>query len=212
MIKCLIFDCDGTLVDSELLCNLGLVLQLKEYGVNLSSIDLMQKYRGGKLADILKSIEKEHSIVLKEDFEKNYRIRVDHLFERALTPCKGVIEFLAQNTLSVCVASSGPIKKINKALSITGLNSYFTDNIFSSYEINSWKPDPDIFLYAAKTMGFAPKECLVIEDSEKGIQAGVAAGMKTVLFDPDDLHSQPKGVDCINHMKKLQKIISTCNE
>ena len=113
MIKCLIFDCDGTLVDSELLCNLGLVLQLKEYGVNLSSIDLMQKYRGGKLADILKSIEKEHSIVLKEDFEKNYRIRVDHLFERALTPCKGVIEFLAQNTLSVCVASSGPIKKIN---------------------------------------------------------------------------------------------------
>ena len=212
MIKCLIFDCDGTLVDSELLSNLGLQLQLKEYGVDESSVDLMEKYHGGKLEDILMSIEQEHSIVLKEDFEEEYRIVVDYLFKRALTPCEGVTEFLAQNTIPVCVASSGPISKINNSLSITSLNKYFKDNIFSSYDIDSWKPEPDIFLHAAKMMGFSPKECLVIEDSMKGIQAGIAAGMKTVLFDPDDLHNELKEVERVDNMKKLEKIISTHNK
>lgn len=215
MIKCLIFDNDGTLVDSELLCSLGLEIQLRDYGVEASAHDMMEKYIGGKLADSIKAIEQEHNIILKEDFVGNYRQKVDQLFEKELMPCKGVIDFLNQNSLAVCVASNGPRKKINKALQITGLNKYFNENIFSAYDIDSWKPSPKLFLYAAKVMGFSPKECLVIEDSEKGIKAGLAAEMKTVLFDPMNLHQKIKGIDRIDRiddMTKLSNILSTINK
>lgn len=212
MIKCLIFDCDGTLVDSELLCNLGLEIKLRDYGIETSAHSMMEKYRGGKLANILKSLEKEHHILLKEDFVAAYRKLVEELFEKELTPCEGVSEFLAFNTLAVCVASSGPVQKINKSLEITHLKKFFGNHIFSSYEINSWKPDPAIFLYAAKTMGFSPHECLVIEDSTKGIEAGLAAGMKTILFDPMNLHPEVNQVERIDNMIKLKHIISAHNK
>ncbi|MEO1653011.1 MAG: HAD-IA family hydrolase [Bacteroidota bacterium] len=211
MIKCLLFDCDGTLVDSELLCNLGLEIKLREYGIETSAHTLMEKYRGGKLADILGSIEQTHQITLKDDFVVGYRELVDQLFEKDLKPSQGVTEFLNQNTLPVCVASSGPIKKINKALEITGLKKFFKDHIFSSYEINSWKPAPDIFLHAAENMGFAQSECLVIEDSLKGAQAGIAAKMKTVLFDPRHIYDPMKDIDRIYDMTKLKDLIATYN-
>ena len=210
MIKCLLFDCDGTLVDSEFLCNLGLEIKLREYGIEASASGMMKKYRGGKLADILKSIELEHAILLSDDFETAYRNLVEQLFEMELTTCKGVVEFLEQNTLATCVASNAPLKKIEKALSITDLKKYF-NTIFSAYEINSWKPNPEIFLHAASVMGFSPNECLVIEDSPKGIEAGLAAKMKTVLFDPMDLHENIEGVHRINEMVQLTDIITASN-
>ena len=212
MIKCLIFDNDGTLVDSEFLCNLGLEIKLREYGVEASAAKMTEQYRGGKLADILQSIEQEHSIVLKENFTFEYRALVEKLFEKELNPCAGVPEFLSENTLSVCVASNGPVQKINKALEITGLKKYFGHHVFSSYQINSWKPDPDLFLHAAKQMGFATTECLIIEDSLKGIKAGLAAKIKTVLYDPMNLHKRIDGVTSIHEMKELNTIISTYNQ
>lgn len=136
---------------------------------------MMEKYRGGKLADILKTLEEEHDILFKEDFVLEYRELVDELFEKELNSCERVSEFLNQNTLSVCVAPSGPIKKIKKALEETDLKKYFDNNVFSSYEINSWKPIPDIFLYAAEKMGFYPNECLIIEDSIIGIKSALTA-------------------------------------
>lgn len=212
MIKCLIFDCDGTLVDSEYLCNLGLEIKLRDYGIESSANEMMKNYRGGKLADILHSIEQKHNILIKENFILEYRALVDELFEKELKPCKGVLEFLNENNLPVCVASSGPVKKINKALEITGLKKYFDEKIFSSYEINSWKPDPDVFLYAAKMMEINPSECLVIEDSLKGIEAGLKAGMKTILFDPMNLYDNVKSVQRIDKMNKLRAVISAHNK
>ncbi len=207
MIKCLIFDCDGTLVDSEYLCNLGLEIKLREYGIEASADQMMKKFRGGKLSEILDSLEKEHQITFQENFVTEYRELVEQLFEKDLVPFKGVIEFLEQNILPVCVASSGPIKKIKTSLEVTGLTKYFGNNIFSSYEINSWKPEPDLFLHAAKTMGFQPSECLVIEDSRLGIQSGLAAGMKTILFDPLNLNEYIKGVERFSYMDELKTII-----
>jgi HAD superfamily hydrolase (TIGR01509 family) len=212
MIKCLIFDNDGTLVDSELLCSLGLEIQLSDYGIKVSAQDLMKKFIGGKLADSLRAIEQEHGVILKDDFVENYRHKVDQLFERELKACKGVVDFLNHNSLAVCVASNGPTNKINKALEITSLKKYFNDNIFSAYEIESWKPSPKLFLHAAKAMGFFPHECLVIEDSEKGIKAGLAAEMKTVLFDSMNVHPNIIGIDRIDDMTKLSNIISTINK
>ncbi|WP_017219790.1 HAD-IA family hydrolase [Moritella dasanensis] len=208
MIKCIIFDCDGTLVDSEYLCNFGLQIMLKDYGIESSATEMMEKYRGGELATILQDIESEHQIKLKDNFVTSYRKLVDELFEKELRPCEGVDKALKEVMLPKCVASSGPLEKIKKALSITELSEYFNENIYSSYEVGSWKPDPGIFLHAAKEMGFQPNECAVVEDSPVGISAAKAAGMRPILYDPNNIHSTISSLYTIKHMRELSDAIT----
>ncbi|MCJ8315075.1 MAG: HAD-IA family hydrolase [Saccharospirillaceae bacterium] len=206
MIKCLIFDCDGTLVDSEYLCNLALEIKLKQYKVDVSASKLLEKYRGGKLSNILKSLEGEHQIKFNDDFVPEYRRLVDELFNSELKPCLGVQEALDDISLiniHKCVASSGPVQKINSALRITGLAHFFDGLIFSSYDVGSWKPEPGLFLHAAQNMGYAPSECLVVEDSIVGITAAKAAGMKSILFDPYSIHDSKLCAHIIKDMRQL---------
>lgn len=208
MVQCLIFDCDGTLVNSEYICNLGLEIKLKEYGVESSAEKMMMKYRGGKLATILDDLEKEHAIKLSKDFEISYRAIVDALFEERLQACEGVEEMLSNIDLPKCVASSGPLNKINKALSLTGLTSHFNGNIFSSYDVGSWKPEPGLFLHAAKAMGFLPEQCAVVEDSPVGITAAQSANMLPIFYDPSKIHAHVKDVQKIGHMSELRNAIT----
>lgn len=208
MIQCVIFDCDGTLVDSEFLCNLGLEIMLKKYSVISSAAKMMRKFRGCKLADIISSLEIDHNIKLGDNFIPSYRSLVDELFEERLTPHDGVHEMLSSLVSRKCVASSGPKEKINKALSVTGLSKYFADNVFSSYDVGSWKPDPGIFLHSAKTMGIAPEDCAVIEDSPLGIEAAKEANMRPIHFDPDDIYPKIKGVYKITHMSQVKSAIT----
>jgi HAD superfamily hydrolase (TIGR01509 family) len=208
MIKCIIFDCDGTLVDSEYLCNLGFEIKLKEYGVNFPAEQIMEKHVGGKLATIMQSFEAEFDIELKADFVKSYRDLVAELFKKSLAPCDGVLEMLDEITLPKCVASNGPVEKMNLALSLSGLSKYFNDNVFSAYEVASWKPDPGLFLHAAKTMGFKPEECAVVEDSLVGLAAAQSAGMFSVFYDPKNMHPSVQNTCKINHMGQLLSVIS----
>ena len=208
MIKCVIFDCDGTLVDSEYLCNLGLELKLREIGIVESAEDMMVRFQGGKLATILESLETKHNVKFDDSFSLSYRSLVEALFEKELKPCIGVKKAIQQLDFKKCVASSGPINKIEKALSITGLLNYFNGNLFSSYEIGSWKPDPGIFLHAAKMMGFKPDECVVVEDSPVGIEAAKAAGMHAVLYDPNNKHMDLNCTAVINDMMELSDVIT----
>lgn len=207
MIKCVIFDCDGTLVDSEYLCNLALEIKLKEYGVSESANEMMEKFRGGKLATILESLEQQHKIEFTEDFVGSYRTLVGSLFDEQLQPCEGVAQMLAEISLPKCVASSGPLNKINKALTITGLHGYFEGNVFSSYEVGSWKPDPGIFLHAAQEMGFQPNECAVVEDSPVGISAAISAGMRPILYNPNGSYDNAMYTHTIRHMRDLHNEI-----
>ena len=207
MIKCIIFDCDGTLVDSEYLCNLAFEIKLKEYNIEANAQALMQKYRGGKLANIIQSLESEHQITFNDDFIKEYRELVDQLFENNLQPCLGVIEALSLILLPICVASSGPVIKIKKALKVTQLSDFFEDHIFSSYDVGSWKPEPGLFIHTAKQMGYAPDECLVVEDSIVGITAANLAGMKSVLFDPHGIHDPALSPNIIKNMKELSNYL-----
>ncbi|WP_435234977.1 HAD family hydrolase [Psychromonas sp. PT13] len=210
MIKCIIFDCDGTLVDSEFLCNLALEIKLKDYGVKAYATELVDRFRGVKLTAILKAMETEHHIVLAENFEASYRSLVNELFEARLKACEGVHDMLDELVdYPKCVASSGPLNKINKALSITDLSDYFNDNIYSAHEVKSWKPDPGLFLHAAKAMGFTPDECLVVEDSEVGITAAKSAGMKAILYDPHKIHDPELSQDVIYHMNELKQVIKS---
>ncbi|WP_426993548.1 HAD-IA family hydrolase [Methylomonas sp. CM2] len=177
---CVIFDLDGTLVDSEGLCNQAFLDLLPQLDDPLET--LIELYRGQKLSSILIDLEHRLGLKLPDSFEQRYRQRVAALFACDLKPMPGVLEMLATLNSPKCIASSGPLPKIRQALAVSGLAAYFGDNLFSSYEIGSWKPDPGLFEYAASAMGFEPSRCVVIEDSEVGVMAAVAAGMTPLHF------------------------------
>lgn len=177
---CVIFDLDGTLVDSEGLCNQAFLDLLPQLSETMES--LTQRYRGKKLTSILADLESCLCQKLPDEFEQHYRQRVAEFFSRELKPMPGVIDMLEATNFSKCIASSGPPLKIRQALEVSGLASYFGDSIFSSYEVGSWKPEPGLFQFAANAMGFKPGQCVVIEDSEVGIEAAIAAGMKAFQY------------------------------
>lgn len=177
---CVIFDLDGTLVDSEGLCNQAFLDLLPQLNETVAS--LTRRNRGKKLAQILADLERRLCQTLPDTFEQQYRQRVAELFSHELKPMPGVLEMLDVMNFPKCIASSGPPLKIRQALQVSGLAPYFGDNLFSSYEMGSWKPEPGLFQYAAEAMGFMPGQCAVIEDSDVGIEAAAAAGMRAFRY------------------------------
>ena len=204
----IIFDCDGTLVDSEFLCNLALQQQLAELGIDSDAEELMALYRGVKLNVTLTSLESEFDTSFPETFIPDYRLKVKHLFEHHLKANDGVKALLNSLTIPFCVASSAPREKIDQALEVTGLAPYFNDNIFSSYDIDTWKPEPGIFLHAAKKMNTDPARCFVVEDSLVGLQAANGAKMKSIYYAPTLVDKHPLASVQIKHMSELIALLS----
>ncbi|WP_138497033.1 HAD-IA family hydrolase [Nostoc sp. PA-18-2419] len=177
-----IFDCDGVLVDSETLGNRILVEFVAEFGLVLGLKEAILLFKGCKMADCIAVIEQRLGENLPQDFVTQFRARTAKAFERELLPVNGIEAALDKINLPICVASSGPPEKIKLALGVTNLLPRFEGRIFSSYEIGSWKPAPDLFLHAAKNMGFEASFCTVVEDSILGVRAGVAAGMRVLGY------------------------------
>jgi len=175
-----IFDCDGVLVDSEELGHNVLAEMLANYGHRISAIASDGRFRGMQLTKCLEILEREAGIELPESFETDVRQRMSSVFQTQLRPVEGALRLVESLRIPFCVASTGPRKKIEENLRITNLYTHFAGKIFSGYEIGSWKPDPGIFLFAARQFDVAPKDCIVIEDSLVGVSAGIAANM-TVL-------------------------------
>ena len=204
MIDCVIFDLDGTLVDSEPLCNQAFLDLLPE--LSLSTDDLLARFRGRKLADIFSDIESIIGHALPINFEATYREQVEVLFKSSLEAFPNVHDVQKTIEIKICIASSGPRKKIISALEKTGLDSIFGERIFSSYDIEKWKPDPSLFLHAASKMGTPPKSCLVVEDSLVGIAAAKSAGMIPLQF--CDKASAISGVENFNAYKEFAEKLS----
>jgi len=203
---CILFDLDGTLVDSEGLCNqafLDLIPSLKD---PLES--LVRRYRGQKLAPILADIEFRNGHQLPNDFESKYRHRVAELVSTELQPLPGVVDMLESGEMDRCIASSGPSQKIKHALNVSGLAKYFGERIFSSYEVGSWKPDPGLFLHAAHEMGYKPGQCFVVEDSDVGVQAALAAGMTVFQYLPNVESAPFCGATSFSNMSQLPKLFA----
>jgi HAD superfamily hydrolase (TIGR01509 family) len=184
----IIFDCDGTLVDSERLGNQVLVDCAAEVGVTLTLEDALAQFVGGKMADAVTYIERLAGRPLPSDFTARARIRMAEAFAAHLEPVPGVEPLLRRLHVPYCVASSGPRDKIELSLGITGLLPYFHGRIFSAYDVRSWKPEPGLFLHAAEVLGVAPERCAVVEDSVLGVRAGVAAGMTVFGYAPQGAH------------------------
>lgn len=198
-----IFDLDGTLVDSETLCNQAFLDLLPS--LNESVDELVGRYRGKKLAEILSDIERKISSPLPDGFEQSYRQRVADLFATELRSVKGVPEMLEAIHLQFCIASSGPAEKIKQALTVTGLAPYFGERYFSSYIVGSWKPDPGLFLHAAAAMGFVPAHCVVVDDSPVGLEAAASAGMRALHYAPSVNAS--KSISTFSSMSELSSIL-----
>ncbi len=207
--NCFLFDNDGTLVDSEYLCNVGLVIMFRRYGVELDADELVIRFRGWKLASLLAILEDENRLTLTEKFVQDYRKIVSELFNNELKPVEGVVDALEALDGPKAVVSSGPMHKIQQALAVCGLAKYFGRNLFSSYDVGVWKPDPGIYLHAAKKMGYLPKHCVVIDDGPVGVQAGFEAGMKTYFFNRFDEECGTKDVISFQSMVDLPRLVGT---
>lgn len=201
----IIFDCDGVLVDSEIISNRILAEQLRELEVSVSDEEVLQLFRGGSLNDARLYIEKSTGHPAPDDFEQVYRSRTFEAFKNELKPIPGVIEVLEKINHPRCVASNGPRNKIELNLKLAKLDRFFADNLFSAYDVNRWKPDPTLFLHAAKTMGHQPEDCLVIEDSAHGVMAAKRAGMSVLGFVQKGLEDELSafGVPVFHEMHEL---------
>ncbi|MCA9004500.1 MAG: HAD-IA family hydrolase [Planctomycetaceae bacterium] len=186
--KAVIFDCDGVLVDSETLGNRVLAEMITEIGFPLSPEQAVEQFKGGKLADCLAVVEDQMDAKLPADFATQVRAQMAKVFEKELQAIQGVREALEAIPVTKCVASNGPEEKMALTLKITDLSRYFEGRIYSAYTVGVWKPEPDLYLYAADQMGVQPSECVVIEDSKLGVQAAVAAGIPVLGYAD---HSSP---------------------
>lgn len=182
----LIFDCDGTLVDSEYLNNLATVKMLAQEG--LPQYDLayaFENFVGLRLTTILETIAHETGHVFPPDLSPRYTALVDELAPQYLKPIDGVLDCVAYAAArtKICVASNGQRDNVLHSLEWADIKKYFPDeHVFTAAQVENGKPAPDIFLLAAKTMGVEPSRCVVIEDSVPGVTGAFAAGMHTIGF------------------------------
>jgi HAD superfamily hydrolase (TIGR01509 family) len=180
--RSVIFDCDGVLVDTEVISNTVLAGLLSEAGIPTTLEDAMTRYRGRSMPSVAALAESRLGARLPFDVAERYYADVEAIFARELEPVPGVVDALDRIALPCCVASSGPHHKMAVTLRRTGLWERFEGRIFSASEVALGKPAPDLFLHAAARMGFDPASTAVVEDSLPGVEAAVAAGMRALAF------------------------------
>lgn len=182
----IIFDCDGTLTDSEYVNNRALLDVLHEKGFTQYTLDHAYKHWVGvTVSNTMLAIQMETGVMPPPDTVPLYMNRVAELQKTGLKPVEGAPELVAfAKTLGkICVASNGERANVLNSLVITDLMKNFTEEtVFTKIQVKNPKPFPDLFLFAAAQMGVLPERCLVIEDSAAGVRAGVAAGMATWGF------------------------------
>jgi HAD superfamily hydrolase (TIGR01509 family) len=172
----IIFDCDGVLVDSELLSCRCLSEVLAEFGFAMSEAQALELFLGRST----KAIEQHYrdlGQVVPESFVPRLKSRVLATFAHSLEPISGVGAVLSGLAVPFCVASSSDLDRVSLSLDVTGLAPHFGDRVYSAQMVRHGKPAPDLFLHAAEKMRASPDRTLVIEDSVSGVRAAKAAGM-----------------------------------
>ena len=177
-----IFDCDGVLIDSELIGARVEAAELARIGIPLAEAEILTRFLGMTAQAMYRALEVEHRRTLPEGFAAAVQMEIDAAFERDLQAIPGIHETLDQLPTASCVASSSTLARLRHSLGLTGLYPRFAPHVFSAEQVARGKPAPDLFLHAASEMGCAPARCLVIEDSVSGVRGAVAAGMRVWGF------------------------------
>jgi len=172
-----IFDCDGVLVDSEVISCRAHAETLTRHGYPITSDQVFDRFLGRSMRKTTLEIEAELGRPLPDDFHTQVYAEIFRLFAASLEATPHIEQTLAAITTPMCVASSGPPEKISTSLNHVGLYDRFAPHIFSAVQVSNGKPAPDLFLFAAEQMRTPPARCLVIEDSVAGVTGALAAGM-----------------------------------
>jgi HAD superfamily hydrolase (TIGR01509 family) len=199
-----IFDCDGVLIDSEIISARMLVSELSKFGVTIDLDYVAKHFLGRSYPTVMNQIRTEFGLDLPPAFEDQYRERLLAAFETDLRIMPFVQDVLEQLDLPYCVATSSSPRRADTSLRLVGLGTLTGARLFTSTMVAKGKPAPDLFLHAMMAMGLTePQRCLVIEDSLNGVRAARAAGMQVwrfiggahlanrVLEEPDD--ARPDG-------------------
>lgn len=202
-----IFDCDGVLVDSEPL-SLAVTQQvLGELGCHLTDAEGYEHLLGRSLDHVVNWLREARGVAL----DPWHRTLIhQRLMDRLTSDLRGIPhigEVVMQLAGPVCVASSSALDRVRHSLEVTGLLPLFEPNLFSASMVAHGKPEPDLFLQAARQMGRAPAECLVVEDSPAGLDAARAAGMPAVAFTGGS-HAQAAGLHATVENRAPMAIIS----
>ena len=174
--KAVIFDCDGVLVDSEAMTIEVLLLLGQQIGFEMDKQAATERFAGVALQEILQYMESQAQQKFPSTIIQDYRQRTYEAFKRNIQAVPGIEQVLQSLQVPCCVASNAPKEKLQLNLGLLKLLPYFHGHVYSAYEVQRWKPAPDLFLYAAQQLGFAPAECAVVEDSLAGVQAAKAGG------------------------------------
>jgi HAD superfamily hydrolase (TIGR01509 family) len=207
-----IFDCDGVLVDSEPISVRVDAAVLAEVGLALSEEEIIDRFVGRSPSVMRGAIEEHLGHPVSEDWLERTRPRYREALKRELRPIDGIEEALDGISVATCVASSSEPDELAFKLKLTGLYERFAGRIFSAVEVRNGKPAPDLFLYAGRQMGVRPDACAVVEDSQYGVQAARAAGMRafgyTGSVTPAALLEGP-GTTVFADMRELPRLLQS---
>jgi len=178
----LIFDCDGVLVDSEVIAHETLRELMATLGRPMTIDEMIREFAGKSLADTVATAERLLGRPIPEEVGREFGQRLLDRFRRELKPIPGVRAAILALPYRRCVASSSSPERLQLSLAVTGLAPLFGEHVFSAVAVANGKPAPDLYLLAAHTLGEAPERCIVIEDTVRGVAAGRAAGMRVIGF------------------------------
>ena len=181
-ISLIIFDCDGVLIDSEIISATVLVEQLRREGVAADLPFVFKNCLGRSFPAVADNVARFSGRALPPDFEGRYRTALLKCFETDLRPMSGIVEVLDSLTVPYCVATGSAAERATRSIDLAGLSERVGECLFTASMVENGKPAPDLFLLAARSMEVAPTECLVVEDSDLGVQAARAAGMRVWRF------------------------------
>jgi len=182
MISLVIFDCDGVLIDSEIISATALVEELARHNIAIELSHVLEHFIGHPYAVVAGKIAAIAGAPLPASFEGAYRAQLARRFEADLRPMPGITNVLDSLAVPYCAATSSSPERAHHSLRAAGLAERFAERIYTVSMVPRPKPAPDLFLHAAAAMDVDPRHCLVIEDSDLGIAAAQAAGMTAWQF------------------------------
>ena len=181
-IRQIIFDCDGVLVDSEILAAQTVLRMLEPYGFTMSQEEYSHRFAGKVEEDTLAIVREDYHIDLPDDFLPQLRLEIERRLDHELQPIAGMKAVINGLSLPKAVVSNSRLVRVIASLKTAGLSELFGDDLFAVEMVAHPKPAPDIYRYAASQLGHSPAECLVVEDSPSGVTAAHQAGMPVVGF------------------------------
>ncbi len=180
--KAVIFDCDGVLVDSEIIASRVTLELLQPYGFDMALMEYARAFAGKTEEDIMEILREEYQLQLPADFTSRVRLAIDRALNDDLRAIPGAITTIEAIPLLKAVVSNSPLVRVIHSLKVANLTEHFGKKLYAAEMVSRPKPYPDVYLYAAAQLQVQPADCLVVEDSFSGATAAKSAGMEVIGF------------------------------